>query len=114
MQSKKLVEIAKTCHEMNKLFCEALGDFSNKSWDEAPDNIKESTMDGVRFVRKNPNKTSEEVHQNWVDFKVEDGWVYGKKKDPKKKTHPCLVRYDDLPKEQKAKDQIFRAVAKAL
>ena len=37
-----------------------------------------------------------------------------KLKDLKKKTHHCLVPYDELPEAQKAKDAIFQAVIKGL
>ena len=35
-------KIAKTCHEVNKVFCEALGDDSQVSWEEAPEWLKNS------------------------------------------------------------------------
>jgi hypothetical protein len=46
--------------------------------------------------------------------KVDEGWVYGAVKDPEAKTHPCIVPFDQLPREQQAKDFIFRAVVHAL
>jgi hypothetical protein len=42
--------------------------------------------------------------------KLDDGWKYGPVKDPEKKEHPCLVSFSELPKEQQAKDFIFRAI----
>jgi hypothetical protein len=58
--------------------------------------------------------TPEQQHQAWVDHKVKDGWVYGEVKDPEQKTHPCLVPYPDLPAFQKAKDDLYIAVANAM
>ena len=29
-------QIAKTCHEVNKAFCESIGDASQPSWNDAP------------------------------------------------------------------------------
>jgi len=48
--------------------------------------------------------------------KVDDGWVYGEKKDPDATppTHHCIVPFSELPKEQQAKDFIFRAVVHSL
>ena len=43
-----------------------------------------------------------------------DEWTYGEVKDPAKKEHPCLVAFEALPKEQQAKDYIFKAVVDAL
>lgn len=53
----------------------------------------------------------EESHQVWMDAKIADGWTYGPVKDVEKKTHPCLVPYEQLPKEQRFKDVLFMAVA---
>lgn len=46
--------------------------------------------------------------------KEEDGWVYGPEKDAEKKVHPCMVPYDQLPKEQRMKDVLFGAVVRAM
>jgi hypothetical protein len=53
-------------------------------------------------------------HEAWCDHKIADGWKYGPVKDAGKKEHPCLVPYDELPPEQKAKDYVFRAIVTSL
>lgn len=58
--------------------------------------------------------TPEDLHQSWCDFKAADGWVYGEVKDAEAKTHPCLVPYEELPEEQRIKDDLFKAVVGAL
>jgi len=55
-------------------------------------------------------KSPEENHNNWSRNKLEDGWRYGKVKDLKKKTHPCLVPYRDLPFEEIIKDIIAQKI----
>jgi hypothetical protein len=50
------------------------------------------------------------THESWLREKVADGWVYGPTKDPARKQHPCLVPFAELPREQQAKDYLFRAV----
>ena len=42
--------------------------------------------------------------------KTAEGWSWGPVKDPERKQHPCMVPYDQLPQEQRAKDYIFRAI----
>jgi len=42
------------------------------------------------------------------------GWKYGAVKDADKKEHPCFVPYEELPKEQQAKDHLFKATVSAL
>lgn len=49
-----------------------------------------------------------------MEEKVNDGWVYGEVKDADKKTHPCIVPYNELPEFQKKKDHLFIAIVKAL
>lgn len=106
-------EIARVCHEVNKAYCESLGDFSQPTWDNAPDWQKDSAMLGVQLHRSGEHGP-EMSHISWMQQKLEEGWKYGPVKDPEKKEHPCLVPFNELPKEQQAKDFIFRAVVHAL
>lgn len=105
-----LEHIARTCHEINRIYCKAHGDFSQPHWDDAPKWQKRSAVQGVNFVLENPDITSQMQHENWLSLKVAEGWKYGIKKDADKKEHPCMVPYRELPKEQQAKDTIFRNV----
>lgn len=105
--------IAELCHEVNRAYCIAIGDDSQVPWNDAPDNIKASAVDGVKAHLKEP-LTPEESHQRWCDFKVADGWVYGLVKDVVAKTHPCLVPYSELPSEQRVKDYLFAAVVRTI
>lgn len=107
-------EIARVCHEVNRAYCQALGDDSQPPWCEAPDWQKGSALTGVLMHLDNPNAGPEASHKSWMAQKVQEGWSYGRVKDPEAKTHPCLVPFDDLPVEQQAKDHIFRAVIHAL
>jgi hypothetical protein len=48
-----------------------------------------------------------------MEHKISEGWVYGEVKDAFKKTHPCLVPYSEMPKEQQMKDEFFIEVIKS-
>jgi hypothetical protein len=102
--------IAKVAHEVNRAYCLALGDDSQPKWEEAPDWQKESAIDGVTFHALNPDAEVSQTHTNWMKEKQESGWKYGPVKDPEKKEHPCMVPFEELPVEQKAKDYLFKAV----
>lgn len=112
--SLSIEEIAKVCHEANRGYCKALGDDSQLPWEEAPEWARTSAINGVRFHLDNPNAGPSGSHENWLKEKEKEGWKYGEVKDPEKKEHPCFVPYDQLPKEQQAKDYIFTSIVKTL
>lgn len=101
-------------HEANRHYCASIGDDSQRPWDESPEWQKESAIQGVQAVLDNPTITPEQLHENWMEVKANDGWVYGEVKDADAKTHPCMVAYDELPPEQRMKDQIFRRTVWAI
>lgn len=102
-------QIARICHEVNRAYCNSIGDNSQPSWEDAPDWQKDSAVNGVNF-HLNYDTTPEQSHENWMREKEADGWVYGPTKDPEKKEHPCMVPYDQLPLEQRTKDYLFKAI----
>jgi RyR domain len=106
-------EIARVAHEVNKAYCEALGDTSQPAWADAPQWQRDSALLGVE-LHTSGDHGPEASHESWMAQKVADGWVYGPIKDHAAKQHPCMVAFDQLPKEQQAKDFIFRAVVHAL
>lgn len=105
--------IAKVAHEVNRAYCAALGDTSQPAWADAPDWQRASAKLGVE-LHLSGDHGPEASHASWMTQKLADGWVYGEAKDPQAKTHPCLVPFSDLPKEQQAKDFIFRGVVHAM
>ena len=107
-------DIARACHEVNRAYCAALGDTSQPAWEDAPQWQKDSAMLGVELHVTNPNAGPEASHASWMAQKIADGWTYGAYKDPENKKHPCIVPFAMLPREQQAKDFIFRAVVHAL
>lgn len=109
-----IVKIAEACHEATRAICEATGDLSQKSWNDADHWQKLSAIKGVRFAINNPDATPKHQHEAWLADKLADGWVYGRVKDQDKKTHPCLVSYESLPQTQQIKDHVFRAIVKSL
>jgi hypothetical protein len=106
----KVEDIARIAHEVNKAYCESIGDNSQVSWEDAPEWQKSSAINGVQFHIDNPGATPEKSHESWMKQKTEEGWNYGPIKDPALKEHPCYLPYNELPQEQKAKDYIFRQI----
>ena len=106
-------QIARTAHEVNKAYCESIGDTSQPSWGEAPDWQKKSALNGVAYHLEHPDSKPSDSHNSWMDEKVKDGWVYGPEKNADKHTHPCIVPFEELPVEQQTKDILFIAVVRS-
>ena len=103
----KIENIARICHEANRAYCKSLGDNSHLSWENSPEWMRESSINGVKFRLNNRNGTAEEQHQSWLKEKREAGWKHGLVKDVEKKEHPCFTSYDNLPELQRVKDVLF-------
>lgn len=102
--------IARLCHAVNRAYCLSLGDTSQPSWKEAPQWQRDSAIAGVQFHLAHSDAKPSDSHESWMKDKLAAGWKFGPVKDAEKKEHPCLVPYDQLPKEQQAKDFLFLGV----
>ena len=111
---EQIEDIAAACHEANRAYCQSIGDDTQKPWGSSPKWQRESAIHGVEALIADPNMTPLNSHQNWMQEKLEAGWKHGDVKDAKKKTHPCLLPFDELPEEQRRKDEIFQATASEL
>ena len=107
-------QLARICHETNRLYCWSIGDPSQLPWEAAPQWQKDSTVNGIRFHLKNPMATPADSHANWLAEKLREGWKHGTMKDTFLKTHPCILPYDELSQEQQAKDSLFMGIVNAL
>ena len=45
------------------------------------------------------------THEVWSTSRIEDGWVYGEKRDDVLKQHPCLIPYEELDESEKEYDR---------
>lgn len=113
MKTASVESIARICHDANKSYCESLGDKSQTLWICSPKEMRQSAIEGVESILKNPDQTPEQSHEQWAKFKIEHGWKYGEKKNPAKKEHPCLIPYAKLPDSHKMKDFLFRAIVRS-
>jgi len=50
------------------------------------------------------------LHESWIQAYLDNGWVYGPKRDTEKRTHPDLVPYDQLGQLERDKDEVFMAL----
>lgn len=110
----KVEEIARIAHQVNRAYCQSIGDHSQSPWNEAEEWQRKSAVDGVIKIIEEPEMTPKESHETWMNDKIRDGWVYGAVKDSEQKTHPCLVPYEDLPSKDIVKDYLFLTVVSEL
>ncbi len=45
------------------------------------------------------------VHDVWAQGRIAEGWTYGEQRDDKKRTHPCLVPYEELSDAEREYDR---------
>ena len=43
-------------------------------------------------------------HKRWITEKIQADWKFGRQRDEKKRIHPDIVPWDDLPETEKDKD----------
>ena len=115
---RRIEACARAAHEVNRAYCKAIDDDAQLPWEEAPEWQRQSAIKGalaaVMDAGTGDGTTARETHERWMAEKVKEGWTRGPVKDPEKKTHPCIMQYDHLPPEQRAKDTIFLAVVKGV
>jgi len=106
-------QIARVVHAANAELQAIQGDPApSQPWDHEPQEIRDNASLGVRNARNGMTPT--EHHQAWVEDKMRQGWRYGASKDAEAKTHPCLVSFDQLPRDQRVKNVLFIAIVRAM
>jgi hypothetical protein len=104
-------QIAHVVHEAQRALQRITGDPAvSPTWYEAPASQRDSCINGVRLALG--GATPEELHAEWVRWRRDHGWRYGAVKDEWGKTHPSLVAYEQLPEDQRVKDQLFLAIVR--
>ena len=108
--------ISRVAYEANRLYVHVFGlhETLHPPWSEAPEWMQRTVRVGVQAVANNPASTPKDSHISWMKMKLSEGWKYGKVKSADRKEHPCFKPYEELPKEQRAKDRLFIAVARSL
>jgi hypothetical protein len=89
--------------ENNRDTARAFADFLQKAgYDYGLDNI--SYVEADKFTEKETLDIAKTAHDVWVESKKAAGYIYGETKNANKKTHPLLIEWDKLPKEEQQKD----------
>jgi RyR domain len=57
------------------------------------------------IIEANIEMLAEAEHDDWMEHKIRNGWVYAERRDDLTKTHNCLRRYVELSETDKEKDR---------
>ena len=108
------IEIAHIVHDANRAYCRTIGDDTQPLWEDAPDWQRTSAVNGVEGILAGTITRPEQSHESWLAEKQATGWKYGPVKNPETKEHPCFVPYNELPENQRLKDEMFGLVVRAV
>ncbi|MCR4849471.1 MAG: Ryanodine receptor Ryr [Bacteroidales bacterium] len=73
--------------------------------DYIPHPIDTSEVELPDELKQLVEQLARNVHENWAQGRINEGWTYGPKRDDLLKHHPCLVEYDALPENEKDYDR---------
>jgi len=79
-----------------------------EKFENRDDKFRKQFADIIReYIKQEKLPTPEEAHNSWVKSYIDMGWKYGKERDVVAKTHPDILPFEQLPKDEKDKDAIF-------
>ena len=70
-----------------------------------PQPIETSDMQLPAELEELTEIMSKNVHEVWAKSRLDEGWTYGPTRDDVRKTHPCLIPYEELPEIEKDYDR---------
>lgn len=70
-----------------------------------PQPVDTSDVELPKELEELVEKMARNTHDIWAETRISQGWIYGEQRDDNKKTHPCLVEYDNLDEEEKLYDR---------
>jgi ryanodine receptor 2 len=73
--------------------------------DYTPQPLNTSMIQLTEDVEGLIEQLAENAHETWAKKRMKEGWVFGEKRDDKKKHHPCLIPYNELPESEKEYDR---------
>ena len=116
IKSEIIRNIAKIIYEATRMEAEwSKRSIVPEKWDRRDEKFREQFIDIIdKYISQDKLPTPKEAHDSWVQSYLKMGWKYGEKRDVKKKTHPDLVPYEKLPKDERDKDAIFLAIVWAV
>ena len=113
LNDTEMERLCKTVHEALRAFDAGVGK-PKPSWARAPKWMKQATRESIDHVLEFRDQNPGAQHEQWVRAKEQAGWKYGPVKDGRKKTHPLLIPFSELPPHEQRKDAILIALVRAI
>ena len=110
----EIYRIASVCHEANRAFCCEYEDKEGLKWDDTDQDVKESTLLAVSYVKKTKDVKAIHLHKKWMQDKLSDEWKKGAQIDYVKKEHPNLVDWLELHQRERVKYILFISIVNSL
>lgn len=107
-QMMLIINIAKECHSANDDLMLVNNEVPNLTdWHQMDDHTRSMNIKSVSKIIDNKYITAKDLHNEWMDNKIADGWKYGTVKNPELKTHPLIIEFEKMSDINKLKDQNF-------
>jgi len=107
MDENAIWNIAKIVWEADKGFVEMASLIEVPHWEEAEDWQRDKVCSDVAYLLEYENAPESALHDIWVDAMREHGWKHGEKIDKEQHTHPHLLPYNELPIEEKIRNNLM-------
>lgn len=107
------LQVAQICHAANSELRRQLGE-PVVEWHEYDPLRQAALATAVENIAQKRWLSPQEMHSEWVISMVAQGWSYGPILDDIGKRHPNMLPYCELAPEQRLKDTMFGAIARAL
>lgn len=76
-----------------------------KSKKYIPQPVNTSDVELSQELMQLVEQMAKNVHEVWAETRISQGWTYGDQRDDDRKTHPCLIPYEELPDSEKEYDR---------
>jgi len=107
--------VAAVAYAANREFSKIVGGKPfNPPWEEYPEDLKLNLIQAVRNTMKQKIVSAKLSHLQWVKDRLDMGYEKGENINWKKKTHPDLVPFEELPMPAQLKSVLFLAIVNSL
>lgn len=104
-------KIAKLIYEATRVEADWSGrSIVPEEWERREEKFREQFVNIInKYISSDKLPTPSKAHASWMHSYFKMGWKYGKTRDTNKKTHPDLIPFEELPRDERDKDAIFLA-----